>query len=141
MIKKLFNYPMTYIIALLMVYSVYDYFEHIGRSGSIFQEHPMHWLLFSSAVVLSFILIVMLVKKVIEEMTNQKTLAIEVLSIGIWLALYIAFIGPLIDKFFWPYDDLYFSFSFGLFFIILTAYFIIRMIINLITGKKVLYSK
>lgn len=141
MIKKLFNYPMTYIIALLMVYSVYDYFEHIGRSGSIFQEHPMHWLLFSSAVVLSFILIVMLVKKVIEEMTNQKTLAIEVLSIGIWLALYIAFIGPLIDKFFWPYDDLYFSFSFGIFFIILTAYFIIRMIINLITGKKVLYSK
>ncbi|HEY5688259.1 MAG TPA: hypothetical protein VIS27_08155 [Yeosuana sp.] len=141
MIKKLFTYPMTYTIALLIVYSVYDYFEHIGRSGSTFEEHPMYWLLFSSAAVLSFILVVMLVKKVIEEMTNQKTLAIEVLSIGIWLALYIAFIGPLIDKFFWPYDDLYFSFSFGLFFIILTAYFIIRMIINLITGKKVLYSK
>ena len=140
MIKKLFKYPMTYIISLLIMYSVYDYFEHIGRSGSIFEERPMHWLRFSSAAVLSFILVVMLVKKGVEKVTNQKLLVIEVLSIGIWLALYIKLIGTLINKLFWPFDNLYFSFRFGPFFIILTAYFVIRMVVNLVTGKKVLYS-
>lgn len=139
--KNLFKYPLTYTITLLLVYSVYDYFEHIGRSGSTFEEHPIQWLMFSTAAVLSFILVVLLVKKGVEKLTNQKLLVIEVFSIGIWLALYISFIGPLIDKLFWPYDDLYFSFRFGPFFIILTAYFVIRMIVNLMSGNKLLYSR
>lgn len=140
MFKKLFKYPMTYIIALLIMYSVYDYLEHIGRSGSTFEEHPMHWLRFSSAAVLSFILVVMLVKKTVEKLTNQKLLVIEVFSIGIWLVLYITLIGPLINKLFWPFDDLYFSFSFGPFFVILIGYFIIRLLINLVIRKNALYS-
>ena len=45
------------------------------------------------------------------------------------------------DVFHVYFDDLYFSFRFSPFFIILTAFFIIRMIVNLITGKKALYSK
>lgn len=138
--KNLFKYPMTYTIALLIIYSVYDYFEHISRRGSTFEEHPIYWLWFSSAAVLSFILVVMLVKKGVEKLINQKLVIIEVLSIGIWLALYIKLLGPLINKLFWPFEDLYFSFRFGPFFIILTAYFVIRMIVNLVTGKKVLYS-
>ena len=140
LMKNLFKYPMTYTIALLIIYSVYDYFEHIGRRGSTFEEHPIYWLWFSSAAVLSFILVVMLVKKGVEKLINQKLVIIEVLSIGIWLALYIKLLGPLINKLFWPFEDLYFSFRFGPFFIILTAYFVIRMIVNLVTGKKVLYS-
>lgn len=141
MIKRLFTYPITSIITLLIVYTIYDYFEHIGRSGSSFEEHPLYWLLFTIAVVLSFILVVIGIKKGLENITKHKILLIEILSIGAWIALYLIFIGPLINKLFWPFSELYFSFSFGPFFIILTCYFILRMIQNLIIGKTLLYSK
>lgn len=141
MIKKLLKYPIAYLIAIVVMYSVYDYFEHIGRSGSTFEEHPWYWFLFSISAVLSFILVVLLVKKMIERIFNQKNLVIELTAIGIWLALYISILGPLIDKLLWPFDDLHFSFNFGPFFIVLIVYFIIRLLINLVIGKSALYSK
>jgi hypothetical protein len=141
MIKKLLKYPIAYLISIVVIYSVYDYFEHIGRSGSTFEEHPWYWLLFNVTAILSFVLIVLLVKKIIQKIFNQKSLIIEVTAIGIWLLLYISIVGPLIDKLFWPFDDLHFSFRFGPFIIILIGYFIIRLLINLVIGKNALYSK
>lgn len=138
--KKLFTYPLTYTITILILYTIYDYFEHIGRTGSTFEEQPWNWLLFSSSAVLSFFLVVLLVKKGLEKISNQKLVVFEVLSIGIWLVFYISFIGPLINKLFWPFDQLYFNFSFGPFVSILIAYFLIRMAVNFIVGRKVLYS-
>lgn len=141
MIKKLIKYPIAYLMAIVVIYSVYDYFEHIGRSGSTFEEHPWYWLLFSISVVLSLIVIVLLVKKIIQRIFKHKNLVIEVAAIGIWLALYISILGPIINKLFWPFDNLYFSLRFGPFFIILIGYFLIRIVINLIIQKNVLYSK
>ena len=141
MIKKLIKYPIAYLMALVVIYSVYDYFEHIGRSGSTFEEHPWYWLLFSISGVLSLIVIVLLVKNIIQRVFKHKNLVIEVTAIGIWLALYISILGPIINKLFWPFDNLYFSFNFGPFFIILIGYFVIRIVINLIMKKNVLYSK
>ena len=132
---------MAYLIALVIIYSIYDYFEHISRSGSTFNEHPWYWLLFSVTAVSSFILIVLLSKNTIQKITSKKNLIIEVIAIGIWLSLYISILGPIIDKLFWPFDDLNFSFKFGPIFIILIAYFIIRMVINLVLRKNILYSK
>jgi hypothetical protein len=140
MFKKLFKYPITYLMVIVVIYSVYDYFEHIGRNGSTFEKHPWYWLLFSIAAVLSLIVVIILTKKIIQRILNQKNLVIEVVAVGVWLALYISIIGPLINKLLWPFDDLYFSFNFGPFFIILISYFLIRLIINLIVGKKALYS-
>ncbi|NMM48906.1 hypothetical protein [Marinigracilibium pacificum] len=141
MIKKLTKYPIAYLMALIVIYSVYDYFEHIGRNGSIFEEHPWYWLQFNIAAILLLILVIVLVKKLIQRIFNKKSLIIEVAAIGIWIILYISILGPLIDKLFWPFDDLYFNFNFGPFIIILIAYFIIRVLINLVVGKNALYSK
>jgi hypothetical protein len=141
MIKRLINYPIAYLMALVVIYSVYDYFEHIGRNGSTFEEHPLYWLLFSVSGVLSFIIIVLLIKNIIQGLFKHKNLVIEVTAIGSWLALYISILGPIINKLFWPFDHLYFSFQFGSFFIILIGYFIIRIFLNLVIGKNALYSK
>lgn len=141
MIKKLIKYPISYLMAIIVIYSVYDYFEHIGRSGSTFEEHPWYWLLFSISATLSLILIVLLLKKVFQRIFNHKNLVIEVTAIGVWIALYLSILGPLIDRLLWPFDDLHFRFSFGPFFIILIGYFIIRIIINLVIGKNAFYSK
>ena len=141
MIEKLIKYPIAYLMAIVVIYSVYDYFEHISRNGSTFEEHPWYWLLFCISAVLSLIVIVLLVKNIIQRIFKNKNLVIEVTAIGIWLALYISILGPIINKLFWPFDDLYFSFSFGPFIIILIGYFIIRLLINLVIGKNALYSK
>ena len=123
------------------MYSIYDYLEHVGREGSIFEEHPWYWLSFSLSAVLSFALVVLLVKKAIEQVFHQKSLIIEVGAIGIWLAVYITALGPLIDKVFWPFESLNFKFKFGPFFVVLIGYFIIRLISNVVAGKRALYSK
>ena len=141
MIKKLLKYPIAYLISIVVIYSVYDYFEHIGRSGSTFEEHPWYWLLFNVSAIFSFVIIVLFVKKSFQKIFKQKSLVIEVTAVGVWLLLYISSLGPFIDKVFWPFDNLHFMFSFGPVFIVLMAYFIIRILINLIVGKNALYSK
>ena len=141
MIKNLFKYPTTYLFTITILYSVYDYFEHIGRSGSTFEEHPWYWLFFSISAILTLIFIVLLTKKSLEKALHKKNLLFEVIGIGIWLALYLSILGPIINKLFWPFDTLHFGFKFGPFFIVLIVYFVIRLIINLVIGKNGLYSQ
>ena len=140
MIKKLLKYPINYLFAIIILYSIYDYFEHILRQGSTFLEHPWYWLAFTISAIVSLILVVVLIKRLLQKVFNNKNLLFEVIAIGIWIALYISILGPAIDFLFWPFDDLYFRFSFGPVVIIPTAYFIIRIITNLLMKKKILFS-
>ncbi len=140
MIKKLSNYPLAILIMIVVAYSIYDYFEHITRPGSTFGDHPWYWLAFSVSAVSSLILAVLLVKYIVQKLFKIKNLIIEVMAIGLWMAIYIAFLGPLINSVFWPFDELIFRFSFGPFMIILIGYFIVRVVINLIVRKSILYS-
>lgn len=141
MLRKLFSYPTTYLILLIVLYSIYDYVEHITRSGSIFEEHPWNWLLFNIAVILSFIITVLFTKKMLEKIVDKKNLGFEVIGIGIWLFLYLSILGSILNKLFWPFNDLYFQFKMGPFFIFLIIFFIVRILLNLVLGKKAMYSK
>ena len=140
MLKNILKNPIACLIVIICLYSTYDYFEHIGRSGSTFEAHPWYWLAFTVTAVVSLVVVVLLVKKLIEKATNKKNLLIEVVAMGIWIALYLTLIGPFIDKVLWPFDELFFSFKFGPFAIILLGYFTIRVVINLVMRKKILYS-
>ena len=140
-IEKIFTYPIAYFMTLVGLYTVYDFFEHILRPGSSFEAHPWHWLLFSGAAIGSLLMVTLLIKIALQKIFKQQSLVLEVVAIGIWLALYILFLGPLLNKFFWTFDQLYFSFNFGPFFILLGGYFIVRLLINLMLRKTALYSK
>ena len=139
--KKILQYPTTYLIVILILYTVYDYFEHIGRSGSSFEANPGDWLLFNIAAVLSFVLVVLTVKITLQRIFDRSHLLIEVIAIGIWLAAYLTILGPLIDQLFWPPSELLFRFSLIPFMILIGGYFIMRLLINLLIGKKAFYSK
>ena len=139
--KKILQYPTTYLIVILILYTVYDYFEHIGRSGSSFEANPGDWLLFNIAAVLSFVLVVLTVKITLQRIFDRSHLLIEVIAIGIWLAAYLSIVGPLIDQLFWTPSELLFRFSLVPFTILIVGYFGIRLLINLLIGKKAFYSK
>ncbi len=132
--------PLSIFILLFIGYSVYDYFDHILRPGSTFEEHPGDWLIFTTAGTLSFILIVYGVKVLLQKVTNSKNLLFELLGVALWGFLYISFLGPLIDLFFWPYDDLYFSNDVTLVLILCSIFLVIRIPLNLVLKKKILYS-
>ena len=140
MFKNLLKYPINYLFIIIIFYSVYDYFEHIGRQGSTFEVHPWYWLLFTVSAVLSLILVVALLKSLLQKISGKKNLLFEVIAIAVWIALYISIIGPTIDFLFWPFGDLHFRFNFGPVINIPGAYFIIRIVINLLTRKKILHS-
>ena len=76
-----------------------------------------------------------------EKNFNQKNLLLEVVAFGVWLTLYLSLLGPLINKLFWPFNELYFSFKFGPVFILIIGYFVIRIVINVVMRKNVFYSK
>ncbi|NQX78316.1 hypothetical protein [Gilvibacter sp.] len=141
MLKKLLQSPINYLLFILVGYSVYDYFEHILRPNSIFEAHPWHWLTFNIAAVGSLVIMVLLIKKGFEVILKTKNLLFEVAAIGIWMVIYILALGPVIDATFWPFSDLSFKFSFGPVIIILGAYFVVRVVINLVMRKGLLYSK
>ena len=140
MTKKITKNPLFYLAIITIGYSIYDYFDHILRPGSSFGDHPWHWLAFSIAAVASLFIALLLFKGLLEKAFKTKNLLFEVIAMGIWLFLYINFLGPLINKTFWPFSDLSFKFKFGPFFILLGIYFAVRIIMNLIMGKKLLDS-
>ena len=131
---------LNYIAILVILYSIYDYFEHILRPGSIFEENPFYWLFFNIAAIGSLLGVAYGIKYFLEKVSKKKNLLFEVLGIASWLVLYLNLLGPIINKLFWPFNELLFSFSFGPFFIILTIFFIIRMMINLVLKRAVFYS-
>lgn len=139
--NKITKNPLFLLAIIIIANSVHDYYEHISRKNSVFEEHPWYWLLFSTAATTSLILITFLVKKFIEKKAKTKNVITELIAIGIWLILYLYLLGPIFDRLFWPFGILNFNFNFSFFFSILASYFILRIIINLITRKKLLYSQ
>lgn len=132
---------LNYLTALVAVYSVYDYFEHITRPGSVFEEHPFYWLAFTLGVLFSLVLVCYPTKYGLEKLLKRKSLLIELGAVGVWFVSYVTFLGPLVDKLLWPFNELYFSFQSLPFAILMTVYLVARIIINLVMKKKVLYAQ
>ena len=86
-------------LLLLVVYTCYDYYEHVSRSDDIFKDDWLNWALFTIMSTCSVILIVYfsshLLKKIIPEIIAS--------SLGIALAVFahVSLTGPIWDKLFW----------------------------------------
>ena len=124
-------------IGIVLIYSTYDYIEHVLRENSTFNQHPFDWFLFSAISISFLVLTVLLIKQVLDKVFIKGGLLNEVAAIAVWLIIHINLFVPVFNKLFWPYDQLHFSFKLSAFFIILIIYFVIRVIINLLFRKKV----
>lgn len=129
------------LISFVLLYTVYDYFEHILIEDSEFSRFPIAWLLFSLSSVLFFIITVILINRLLSRQFGRRSLLFEIVAIGIWLCLHIYLAGPFFQELFWHPGGLRFSFSFSVFFIILGVYFLARIAINLLLKREVFYSR
>ncbi|MEM6736586.1 MAG: hypothetical protein AAGC64_00715 [Bacteroidota bacterium] len=124
---------------LFCFYNFYDFVEHINRAGSLFEQHPIDWFLFSfvSATTIGFI---------IYFTTNTlrilkiPALISDLLAFSLAFCLYLNIIGPLWNNFFWPYDDLKLQMKVLTIGILLCIYIFYRILFIIIISliKKVL---
>ncbi len=133
--------PLFIFSSLFLLYTIYDYFEHVLRPDSTFEEHPFYWLLFNACAFLSFLLIVLSVKKLLEKLSGKKTVWIEAVAFMIWVISYMAILGPIIDRLTWPFDELLFQFSWPLVLIFTGLFIVVRIVFNLILRKPLMFSK
>ena len=133
--------PLYLLLGIFYIYTIYDYFDHILREGSIFQKHPWSWLLFSFSALISFVVIMPLLKKGIETFIKMKSLFIEIAGFIVWMVLYLAFIGKLINTLFWPFNELHFKFNLLIILIGTAIFTILRILINISLRQPILYSK
>ncbi len=136
--KQLFKKYWFWFVSVVMLYSIYDYFEHILRPESVFEELWLDWLLFNIGAIGSLLLIVLGVKNLLEAVLKKQSLLFELTAIAIWIVLYLNLFGPMLNTYIWPPQDLFFRFQFSSFFVILTIYFVLRIIINLVRKKPLL---
>lgn len=136
--KQLFKKYWFWFISVVLLYSIYDYFEHILRPESVFEELWLDWLFFNIGAIGSLLFVVLGVKYLLELVLKKQSLLFEITAIAIWLVLYLNLIGPMLNTYIWPPQDLFFQFQFSSFFVILTIYFVLRIIINLVRKKPLL---
>ena len=130
--RPLLNTPYFYFYLIIILYSTYDYYEHITRRDSLFEAHPWDWGFFSLAAVLSLILIITFCHRILVRIFKKDFLVFEVIAFGTWLTAYIYLLGPLFNTLFWDHSHLQFNFKPTAFLIILGIYFLVRFLINLI---------
>ncbi|WP_224485533.1 hypothetical protein [Robertkochia aurantiaca] len=105
------NNPYLWLAVLLSLYTLFDYFEHTNRPGSLFAAHPMQWLMFTftSLLVLLFVMIGLsqVLKRFIKGYAPLCELAglLGAILIHIWVS------GPLLNMIFWPHAELNFRFN------------------------------
>lgn len=136
--KQLFKKYWFWFVSVVLLYSIYDYFEHILRPESVFEKLWLDWLLFNIGAIGSLLLTVLGVKYLLEAVLKKQSLLFELTAIAIWIVLYLNLIGPVLNTYIWPPQDLFFQFQYSSFFVILTIYFVLRIIINLVRKKPLL---
>lgn len=126
--------PIAWFYIILVGYSIYDYLDHISRSASIFSAHPGSWFLFSFFSLLTLLGVFYIVNYLLDKLFRKHWLAFELLGLFLAISCHILLSGPLFDLLFWPYGQLNFRFRFGPVFVLLSIYFIFRMIWLLISA-------
>ena len=133
---KILNKYWFWFSLVVILYSSYDYFEHISREGSTFEKNPFAWFLFSGGATFLLLAFVLLSKRLIEKITQKENLLFEVVAIGGWIILHVYLFGPLLIKLFWPFSEITFYFNISGFIILLGIYYIFRVIVNAIIKKQ-----
>ena len=90
----------VWLTAILLTYSVWDWYEHISRPGSAFEQAPGAWFGFTAASVGGLLLIAWGVSQALQR-AKLPELAASALGVAIAVAAHLTVTGPLWDAIFW----------------------------------------
>lgn len=132
--KKLISNHWFWFITVFSIYTIYDIYDHISRPGSVFEDHPLQWSLFSILSQLSAFLMLFGSIWMIEKITKKPFFLIDFVGMTLAVVWHVYIAGPMINQFIFPYAPLTFFFHPLLPGILISVSIVIRGILFL--GKK-----
>ena len=97
-------------VALLMVYTVYDWYEHVSRPGSEFEARAVAWGAFSAASVGTIVAVMLGVHLVLCRFVPARFAVLTAtIGLGVALQVHIFATGPLLEWLLWPGGGLTFK--------------------------------
>jgi hypothetical protein len=91
----------VWLAAILTVWSAWDYYEHISRPGSAFEQAPGAWFAFSFATLASVLVIARTTAWLIGRHTPLPELPAATIGIMVAVAAHLRITGPLWDRVLW----------------------------------------
>lgn len=91
----------AWLAATLMLWSVWDYYEHIARPGSPFEAAPGAWFGFTFASLTCLLVIARVTSWLIERFTPVPELPASTIGVLHAVAAHLVVTGPLWDRVFW----------------------------------------
>ncbi len=91
----------------LISYSVYDYFNHISRPGTLFETYPTDWFLFSFVSTLTVAFSIYFIANGLLVIRVPSIVA-EIIAFTLSFLIHLGLTGPIWDYYFWPHEELHF---------------------------------
>ena len=111
----------------IFLFSTYDYIKHLMYDDSIFLEYAFQWFLFTACSTLTFSGIIYGTYYLINRFLKLNHFAFDGIGVALSIIVHINFTGPLFNQLFWHQGTLNFFFKWTPLFIILGAFYIIRI--------------
>lgn len=121
--------PWLVITAGLLLFTLYDIYDHISRPGSSFEENSMRWIFFSLSSVVTIIGVMFLTAQLLQKMAKRFDVVTETLGLLFATVFHIYFSGPLYNRLFWSDEDLIFQFNLVPVLIICGIYLFLRLVV------------
>lgn len=91
----------VWLFVILLVWSAFDYWDHISRPGSVFAQAPIAWLGFTVASFLTLFAIARVAAWALGRFARLPELPASTLGILLAVAVHLLIAGPLWDRVFW----------------------------------------
>lgn len=100
--------PWFWFFLLIILYSIWDYYEHISRPNADFGDRPWHWLGFTMFLIAGDIFIMICSNQGLNRLVKRQNdhLLIQLISVALAVFAHIYAIGPLAAEIFWSGSNL-----------------------------------
>jgi len=116
---------------LLAIFSAFDYFEHISRTGSLFSKHPSEWLLFSFASSITVGFTLYFGANLLNALKINALVA-DLSAFVLAMVLHLSLTGSLWNKLLWPHSKLIFHLDLQMAGTFLLGYILYRILFIII---------
>lgn len=121
--------PWMVITAGFFLYTLYDFYDHVSRVGSSFEENAFLWLLFSLASLLTIIAVMFFVTQGLNRLFKGWNILKEVAGLIGAVFFHIQLSGPFYNRVFWGEEILNFHFKLVPVLLLCGIYLFLRMVI------------
>lgn len=125
--KRFLTYHWFWFFTLVCGYSLYDFLEHISRSGSLYEQFAGEWFLFRFSATCTFCFSIYFLSHLFY-LTKASRLIADLLAFILAFSLHLYLMEPWWNSLFWPYEGLSVPLTYDLVAIGFMGYIVYRIV-------------